>query len=78
VETLDRLCEYYQRNERSSPVPLLLKRARRLVNMDFMDILEDLAPAGLDQARMIQGATGTSGEEAGDAAGETTDPSSSW
>ncbi len=47
VTTLDALCEYYDRHEPSSPIPLLLRRARRLVDMDFLDIVRDLAPDGL-------------------------------
>jgi type VI secretion system protein ImpA len=43
---LDRICDYYTRYEPSSPVPLLLQRARRLVMMDFHEIVRDLAPEG--------------------------------
>lgn len=52
---LDRLIEYYVRNEPSSPVPLLLRRAQRLVSRSFMDIIRDLSPEGLDQIRVISG-----------------------
>jgi type VI secretion system protein ImpA len=55
VRTLDALCDYYVRNEPSSPVPLLLKRAKRLVDKDFMDIIRDLAPAGVAEAEVIGG-----------------------
>ncbi|MBX3436473.1 MAG: hypothetical protein KF861_03210, partial [Planctomycetaceae bacterium] len=47
VAILNALCDYYYRNEPSSPVPLFLQRARRLVNMDFVDIVRNLAPDGL-------------------------------
>lgn len=53
VRTLDKLCEYYARHEPSSPVPLLLLRAKALVNKSFIEILEDLAPDGLDQVYQI-------------------------
>lgn len=52
---LDRICKYYETYEPGSPVPMLLKRARRLVDKSFMEILEDLAPDGLAQARHIGG-----------------------
>jgi type VI secretion system protein ImpA len=52
---LDRLIEYYVRNEPSSPVPLLLRRAQRLVSRSFMDIVRDLSPDGLEQIRLISG-----------------------
>jgi len=46
VEILDRICHYYARHEPSSPVPLLLQRAKRLVSMGFHEIVQDLAPDG--------------------------------
>ena len=52
---LDRIIEYYQRYEPSSPLPILLKRAKRLVNADFMTIMKDLAPGGIDNVRMLSG-----------------------
>ena len=55
VRALDLLCEYYKRQEPSSPLPLLLQRAKRLVNKDFLEILQDIAPDGLMQAEMIRG-----------------------
>ncbi len=47
VTILDALCVYYEHNEPSSPVPLLLQKARGLVDMDFLDIVRNLAPDGL-------------------------------
>ncbi|NCA69942.1 MAG: type VI secretion system protein TssA [Sphingobacteriia bacterium] len=58
IRTLDRLCDYYTLNEPSSPVPLLLKRARRLVTGDFVEILRDLAPDALPQINQICGLDG--------------------
>lgn len=55
-QTLDRLIDYYDRFEPSSPLPLLLHRARRLVGADFMTIMRDLAPAGIDSINTIKGA----------------------
>ncbi len=52
---LDRLCDYYDRYEPSSPVPLLLKRARRLVTCSFVDIVRDLAPDALSQIQQVCG-----------------------
>jgi type VI secretion system protein ImpA len=52
---LDKLCDYYARNEPSSPVPLLLQRARRLAMKDFLDIMRDLAPDALPQIETIRG-----------------------
>lgn len=55
VRVLDRICEYYAAQEPSSPVPLLLRRAQRLVEKSFMEILEDMVPDGVNQARMVSG-----------------------
>ncbi len=55
MRRLDELCDYYSRNEPSSPVPLLLRRAQRLVGMDFMDLLKDLAPGGISELRVVSG-----------------------
>ncbi|MGE0384760.1 MAG: type VI secretion system protein TssA [Gammaproteobacteria bacterium] len=52
---LDELCEYFERNEPSSPVPLLLRRAKRLVARDFMAILEDLLPDAVSEAQRWRG-----------------------
>jgi type VI secretion system protein ImpA len=57
VRILDNLVDYFRRNEPSSPVPLLLQRAKRLVAKDFMEILRDLTPDGVSQAEMIGGLT---------------------
>lgn len=46
IRALDRICHYYARHEPSSPVPLLLQRAKRLVTMNFHEIVRDLAPNG--------------------------------
>lgn len=55
IRTLEKVCEYYERYEPSSPVPLLLKRAKRLASKDFLDIIRDLVPEGLSQAEAIRG-----------------------
>ena len=55
VRVHGQLCEYYQMNEPSSPVPLLLRRAQRLVSMSFMDIVRDLAPAGVSEIETLRG-----------------------
>lgn len=56
INALKLICDYYQKNEPSSPVPLLLERARRLVGKSFMDALMDIAPDGVSQASIIMGA----------------------
>jgi type VI secretion system protein ImpA len=55
IRVLDKICLYYQRLEPSSPIPLLLQRAKRLVSASFMDIVRDLAPDGLAQIETLRG-----------------------
>jgi type VI secretion system protein ImpA len=55
IKALDRISEYFNKHEPSSPIPLLMQRAKRLVSQDFMSILKDLAPDGLKQIEMISG-----------------------
>jgi type VI secretion system protein ImpA len=55
IMMIERICGYYARVEPSSPVPLLLQRAKRLVTMDFLDIVRDLADQGLPQLGIVAG-----------------------
>lgn len=57
VRVLDKICEYYAVNEPSSPIPLLLRRAQRLVEKSFLEILEDMVPDGVKQAKIVSGNT---------------------
>jgi len=57
IRMLDKICIYFERNEPSSPVPLLLNRAKRLISKDFLEILRDLTPDGVLQAESIGGVT---------------------
>ncbi len=42
LHELDRLAEYFRRTAPGSPVPLLLERARRLIAVEFVDVLADM------------------------------------
>ena len=55
IRTLDRLCDYYSRAEPSSPVPLLLRRAQRLAEMSFLEIIGDLSPEALAPVQNVTG-----------------------
>ena len=54
-----RSASYYERAEPSSPIPILLKRSKRLVSASFMDIVRDLASDGLAQVENLRGKDGT-------------------
>jgi type VI secretion system protein ImpA len=47
--------EYFQRMEPSSPIPLLINRAIRFSEMNFMDLLADIAPDALGRGKDILG-----------------------
>jgi type VI secretion system protein ImpA len=53
LRLLDLVCRYFEENEPSSPLPLLIGRARKLADKGFLEILQDLAPEGLSQAQTI-------------------------
>lgn len=57
LKAFDLIYKYYTKNEPSSPVPLIMKRAERLVTANFFDIISDLSPGALSD---IQTITGTS------------------
>jgi type VI secretion system protein ImpA len=55
IRALDEICKYFDRYEPSSPVPFLLLRAKKLLTMNFMDILRDMTPDAVTQAENICG-----------------------
>ena len=55
VKALEKICQYYERNEPGSPVPLLLERAKGLVTMSFVELMQNLAPDGLTQLYQVSG-----------------------
>ncbi|MDR2155548.1 MAG: type VI secretion system protein TssA [Burkholderiaceae bacterium] len=63
VRAMSAICAYLERHEPTNPVPLLIRRAQRLMTMSFLDIVKDLSPDGLNQVLNVTGA------EADDAAG---------
>jgi type VI secretion system protein ImpA len=65
LAALDAICAYYERKEPSSPIPLLMRRSKRLVAASFIDIVRDLMPDAAAQAEGLRGKTDASGEEAG-------------
>lgn len=55
VEMLGMLCEYLERNEPTNPVQHILRRARRMMNMNFLELMRNIAPDGLVQAEKVFG-----------------------
>lgn len=55
LKAFDKICEFYAKSEPSSPVPLVVKRAKRLVGKSFMDIMNDLSPNAVDDIEKVSG-----------------------
>ena len=64
MRAMDRICEYYERAEPSSPVPLLIRRARRLVGKSFLDVVRDLSPDAMKQVEAVGGVQAEGDEKA--------------
>jgi type VI secretion system protein ImpA len=62
IRAIEKICDYYRRLEPSSPVPLLLRRAKRLANMSFLEIVRDLSPDAMQQVLALGGEDGESDE----------------
>lgn len=55
VKAIDAIIAYYRSNEPSSPVPFLLTRVRRVVRMDFMELIKELTPEAIDRILTLTG-----------------------
>lgn len=55
LRELERVCAWLEKHEPSNPAPLLIRRAQRLMNMSFIDIIRDMASNGLDQVETVVG-----------------------
>lgn len=56
IAMLEAVCAFLERTEPTNPAPLLIRRARVLMEKDFLAIIEELAPESLAQVRLIAGA----------------------
>ncbi len=52
---LDLVIDFYERTEPSSPIPHLARRMRKMVPMNFMQLMEEIAPSGLKEFRTTAG-----------------------
>lgn len=48
---------YFERHEPSHPAPLIIRRIERLANLDFLEIVRELTPEGLQQLQFIAGSS---------------------
>jgi len=54
---LDMIIAFYERTEPSSPIPHLARRMRRMVPMDFVELMNEVAPSGMKEFRNAAGVT---------------------
>jgi type VI secretion system protein ImpA len=55
TRALDAVAAFFRTHEPSSPIPLLIERAKRLVAKDFLEVLAELAPDALATAKAASG-----------------------
>jgi type VI secretion system protein ImpA len=55
IRALEAVADFFRQTEPSSPIPMLLERAKRLVNKSFLEVLADIAPDALGQAKSAGG-----------------------
>jgi type VI secretion system protein ImpA len=55
LAAIDQVCAYLEHAEPTNPAQLLLKRARRLIDKNFMQLMKDLAPDALAEVAKIMG-----------------------
>lgn len=53
---LERVCEYLERHEPSNPASLFARRAQRMLDMSFLDIMRELSPDSMQQLETLTGA----------------------
>ncbi|QEG01453.1 hypothetical protein Mal15_55290 [Stieleria maiorica] len=81
IKALDDVCDFYEENEPSSPLPLLIRRAQRLASKSFLEILRDLAPDAVSQAEALGGSSSESSDSSytsSDSSDAAADDSSTW
>ncbi|OYP35797.1 type VI secretion system protein TssA [Rhodopirellula sp. MGV] len=78
VKALEDVCDYYELNEPSSPLPLLIRRAQRLSSASFLDILRDVAPDAVAQAEALSGAVASNGSSTDSSSDSESSSDDSW
>lgn len=55
VRAIDMVCDFLERTEPTNPAPLLLRRARRMINRNFLQLMKELAPDALAEVARVMG-----------------------
>ena len=55
LRAIDLVCAYLERTEPTNPAQLLLRRASKLINHNFLQLIKELAPEALNEAARVMG-----------------------
>jgi type VI secretion system protein ImpA len=55
VRAIDMVCTYLEHSEPSNPASLLLRRAQRLIDKNFLELVRELAPDALSEVARLMG-----------------------
>lgn len=55
VRAIEMVCAYLDRTEPGNPAQLLLRRANRLINQNFLQLMKELAPDALNEVARLMG-----------------------
>lgn len=55
VLMLDNVLAYFEKHEPSHPAPVLIRRARKMIGMDFSEIIEELLPEAVNSLQQFAG-----------------------
>jgi type VI secretion system protein ImpA len=55
IRALERVCDFLERTEPTNPAPLFIRRAQRLMGMNFVDIVRELVPDSMSQLENLAG-----------------------
>lgn len=61
---LEKACQFMERTEPSHPAPMLIRRAQRLLDLNFFQIIEELVPEGLQKIESLAGRPLNGGSQA--------------
>lgn len=61
---LEKACQYLERTEPSHPAPMLIRRAQRLLDLNFFQIIEELVPEGVQKIESLAGRSLSGGSAA--------------
>lgn len=63
MQLMDNICLYFERHEPGHPAALLIRRAQRLMPMNFMEIIQEMAPESGQTFQHIFGSNAATGGE---------------